>query len=127
MKRDIAELKRAFLQEMGELFDQSMASLEEMDHPTLTDIEDAVLKLRHRAGQRMAEMLVEQVGEARPVPGPCCPQCGEEMRYKWSRERTMETRVGTIRMRRSYFSCERCGAGFFPLGPSPEAGEGSLE
>lgn len=127
MKRSREEMKRAFVQEMAELFDQSMAQLEEKGHPTLTDIEEAVLKLRQRAGQRLVELLVEAVGEARPVPGPCCPRCGEEMHYKWSRQRTMETRVGAIRVQRGYFYCERCGAGFFPPGPAAGAGEASLE
>lgn len=127
MKRSTAEMKQAFVREMEELFDQSMAQLEGKERPTLADIEEVVLKLRQRAGQRVAEMLVEQVGEERPMPGPRCAQCGEEMRYKWSRGRAVETKVGVIQVRRGYFYCERCGEGFFPPGPTVGAGEASLE
>jgi DNA repair exonuclease SbcCD ATPase subunit len=41
-----------------------------------------VLKLRKQMGEELAvEILADLVGNT-PVPGPACPVCGKEMRYK---------------------------------------------
>jgi hypothetical protein len=44
-----------------------------------------------------------------------CPQCGQMLSARGPQERTVETLVGAIRLRRPYFYCERCQLGTTPL------------
>ena len=95
--------------------------------PDLTQIEDMVLKLRKQLGQRMTELVVEDQEAVRPVPGPICPECGQEMRYKDMKRKTIGTRSGEVSLERAYYYCERCRSGLFPPGSTTEAGDTTLE
>jgi hypothetical protein len=44
-----------------------------------------------------------------------CPQCVQVLSARGPQERTVETLVGAIRLRRPYFYCERCQHGMAPL------------
>lgn len=70
---------------------------EETEKPGLTDMEDVVLWLREELGQEMVEVLVSMEEGNRPVPGPTCPRCGREMRYKDQKTDRVESRVGELR------------------------------
>lgn len=116
MRRTRAEVKA----DLTELADEVMAELldwtEETAAPTLTQIEDIVLKLRQRLSERMAQAVLEAQEATRPVPGPPCPRCGQEMHYKDSKRNTVESRVGPLPMERGYYYCATCRAGLFPPG-----------
>jgi len=56
-------------------------------------------------GQPEAEMK-----EARP-----CPHCGEQAQYERQREGKLRTVFGEIAYRRSYYKCEQCHQGHYPL------------
>jgi hypothetical protein len=64
----------------------------------------------------VTEGLVEQAHrtalEQRTV---VCPQCGQVLSARGPQERTVETLVGAIRLRRPYFYCEPCQCGSTPL------------
>ena len=47
------------------------------------------------------------------LPPPSCPGCGRRM------ERHSRTRIGPVRIKRSYCHCRACGGGAFPLDRAP--------
>jgi hypothetical protein len=44
-----------------------------------------------------------------------CPQCGQTLSARGLQERTVETLVGAVRLRRPYFYCRHCQHGMTPL------------
>ena len=99
--------------------DQWLASLEarvKEPQPTLEQLTQAVFALRQELTQAVTESLVEQrhqaVVEQRTA---VCQQCGQTLSTRGPQERTVETLVGAIRLRRPYFYCERCQLGTAPL------------
>jgi hypothetical protein len=116
MRRTRAELRADLTQVADEVIDALLNWTEDADAPTLTQIEDSVLKLRQRLSERMAHAVLEAQEATRPVPGPHCPTCGREMHYKDMKRNTVESRVGHVPMERGYYYCEACRAGLFPPG-----------
>jgi hypothetical protein len=102
--------------QMEEIIDDLLDWHEENEAPTLTQIEDAVLELRKRVSAEMANAVVEDQEAVRPVPGPACPECGEEMHYKGMKEVNIATRTGEVDVLRAYYYCDRCRRGLFPPG-----------
>jgi hypothetical protein len=89
---------------------------EQNERPKLTQIEDIVLKLRKQVGEEMANEVIERVSGKTVVPGPACPKCGREMRYKGERDKRIESRAGEVVLERSYYACPECDEGIFPPG-----------
>jgi hypothetical protein len=84
--------------------------------PNLTEVEDVILKLRKELGKEMAQMILEEQEERKPVPGPKCAKCGEEMRYKGQKGNQVESRVGLLEVERGYYYCPKCKESIFPPG-----------
>jgi len=127
MKRARGELEAALLGEAKEVIDELLDWHEETESPTLTQIEEVVLKLRKQLGERMTGMVVEEQSAVRPVPGPACPECGREMHYKDMKETTIGTRSGEVRLERAYYYCQDCHGGLFPPGPTTGTENEALE
>ena len=124
MKRSRAELKAALMRQAEVAIEQLLDFDEQTLEPTLTQIEDAVLKVREEISEQMALALIEGQPNTHPVPGPRCPTCSQEMHYKDMKGETVESRVGTLPLKRSYYYCETCRRGLFPPGSStPDLGE----
>jgi DNA repair exonuclease SbcCD ATPase subunit len=124
MKQTRAELKAALMRQAEAAIEQLLDFDEQTVEPTLTQIEDAVLKLREQISVQAALALIEGQPNTHPVPGPRCPICGREMHYKDLKGETVESRVGTLPLKRSYYYCETCRRGLFPPGPpTPDLGE----
>jgi hypothetical protein len=82
--------------------------------PNLTEMEDEVLKLRQRLGQRMLGALIADQDARQPAQGLRCEQCGRSMRYKGQKETEIQTRLGGLAVERGYYYCARCQSGLFP-------------
>jgi DNA-directed RNA polymerase subunit RPC12/RpoP len=114
MKETEQERKETVLHEVEEVVDQLFTWEKDHPRPTLSEIEQVVLQLRQKLGQRMAEIVLEAQEGNRPVPGPSCAQCGQEMRYKGQKEKTIESLVGSLDLERGYYTCPGCGERIFP-------------
>ncbi len=106
-------------QQLHDRFDHWLNQLEDRMQdrpPTLEELTQAVFALRQELTQAVTEGLVEQthrtVVEQRTA---ACPRCGRALSARGPQERTVETLVGAIRLRRPYFYCEHCRFGSAPL------------
>ena len=116
MKKKRAESKGKLMKEAESIIDELLAWEEEAEKPNLSQIEEVVLELRERLSQKMAESVIEGRQEVRPVPGPACPECGQEMRYKGLKGKGVTSWVGKLELERAYYYCEQCRVGDFPPG-----------
>jgi hypothetical protein len=111
--------RAAIRQQLHDRFDRWLNQLEDRMQdptPTLAELTQAVFALRQELTQAVTESLVEQthrtVLEQRMA---VCPQCGQTLAARGSQDRTVETLVGAIRLRRPDFYCEHCQFGTTPL------------
>lgn len=106
-------------QRLHDRFDQWLDGLEErvkVSQPTLEELTQAVFALRQELTQAVTEGLMEQAHRALlEQRTAACPRCGHTLAARGPAERTVETLVGAIRLRRPYFYCERCQLGISPL------------
>jgi hypothetical protein len=127
MKRTHEQLKAELLAAAEEVIDELLEWHEGSEEPTLTEIEDVILELRKRMGERMEQAVIEEQEATHPVPGPACPTCGREMHYKGMKKLTVRGRTGDIELERAYYYCDRCRGGLFPPGSTTEAESEALE
>jgi peptidyl-tRNA hydrolase len=84
--------------------------------PTLEELTQAVFALRQELTQAVTEGLVEQAHRTTVEQRTAtCPQCGQTLSARGLQERTVETLVGAVRLRRPYFYCLHCQQGTTPL------------
>ena len=77
--------------------------------PTLEALTQAVFALRQELPQAVTEGVVEQAHRATLEQRTAtCPQCGPTLSARGLQERTVETLVGAVQLRRSYFYCLHC-------------------
>ena len=119
--------RAAIRQRLHDGFDRWLNRLEDQvqsPNPTLEALTHAVFALRQELTQAVTEDLVERAHRAameqRTAP---CPQCGQTLPARGPQDRTVETLVGAIRLRRPYFYCERCQRGSAPLDTALELTE----
>ncbi len=118
MRRSRAEMKTDLMNQAEGLIDELLDWTDETAEPTLTQIEEVILKLRQRLSEHMAETVMDAQTASRPSPGPLCPHCQREMHYKDWKSNTVESRVGSLGLKRGYYYCETCRTGLFPPGSS---------
>lgn len=107
-----AELMKKAERVIDELLDWHQAT----ERPNLSQVEEKVLELRQRLSEEMAVTAIEHQATVRPVPGPRCGCCGQEMHYKGMKEKTVMSWVGALRLERGYYYCDQCRTGLFPPG-----------
>ena len=116
MKKKRSEIKGSLMREAEAVIDELLAWEETVEAPDLGQIEAVVLKLRQRLSEKMAEAVIHQQENVVRVPGPPCPECGQEMRYKGEHSKEVRSWVGEIQLKRGYYHCQQCQAGLFPPG-----------
>jgi hypothetical protein len=111
--------RAAMRQRLHDRFDRWLEQLEDGMQdptPTLAALTQAVLALRQELTHAVTEGLVEHTHHAALEQRTAvCPQCGPTLAVRAPQDRTVETLVGAIRLRRPYFYCERCQCGTTPL------------
>ena len=127
MKRTREQKKADLMSKAEGLIDRLLDWEEQTDRPDLSQIEDLVLQLRKELGTEMAEALLDGQDERTPVPGPACPQCGQEMHYKGQRKKCVESRAGRLEVKRGYYACSPCGEAIFPPGWAAEVERHEME
>ena len=111
-----AQIRAKLLAEAEQAIDDLLDWTEQTPRPNLTQIENAVLKLRKQFGEHAAQAVLEAQAARHPVPGPVCPRCQREMHYKDTKAQSVESRVGHLRIVRGYYYCEHCQQSLFPPG-----------
>ena len=83
------------------------------DHPQckLSELEERVQKVKTEIGTQLLEAAVAQQGEAALAEERC--SCGGAWVFAGYRKRQVMTSQGVICVKRAYYTCERCGQGFF--------------
>jgi hypothetical protein len=116
MKRTREQIKSELMKKAEQEIDRWLDWEEKADKPTLTQLENQVLTTRKVLSEaRLEGVLAGQ--ETRPPAEPVrCPTCGQPTENQGQRTKEVETRAGTLRLRRQYHSCAHCQVGFFPLG-----------
>ena len=116
MRKNKEKLKAEILAEAEALFDELMAWDEDTPKPNMTQIEDVVLQLRERFGERLTQAVLARQESRQPVEKMSCPQCGRQAENKGQKGHQIESRVGGVRLERTYYYCPHCKQGFFPPG-----------
>lgn len=82
----------------------------------LDEIVGEIFKMRQELTGMIAESLVEKLHsqelEQREM---VCPKCGRVLTARDEVERTVETMIGQVKLKRPYFWCKDCSEGSYPL------------
>jgi hypothetical protein len=118
---EMAELRsaerRAAIEEVAaDIIEEVGAWSEAHPRAKWDELEKEVLKARKQFGERLMQTLVRDREEVRPVPGPQCPKCGQEMRYKGQKKRHVGSSIGETQIERGHYYCLECKTGVFPPG-----------
>jgi hypothetical protein len=116
LKSTRAEKKAALLAHAERLIDRLLDWSEAPTHPTMTQFEDQALALRQEFGQALAQTALTTQAETAEIALPACPHCGQPMRPKGWKEKTVVSRLGELQWERPYFYCPACRQGLFPPG-----------
>ncbi len=127
MRSSKEEMKARLLEEASVAIDEMLEWQNRVQEPTLSEIEEVVLKLRQRIGMRFAEIIAEEQEAAKPDEGVICSSCGREMKYKGMKRTMVESRLGTLHLERGHYYCPHCREGFFPPRSTDEVSGEELE
>ncbi len=121
MKQSKEERRKRLLAKAERLIDEYLAWEGNHLQPDLSEIEEMALGLRKTFGQELAQLAVDEQESRVPAPGPRCPKCGKEMRYKGDKGVAVESRAGALKVERGYYTCPECKESVFPPGPPAQA------
>jgi predicted RNA-binding Zn-ribbon protein involved in translation (DUF1610 family) len=116
-------MKQDFDERWEELAAEVFTGMKEwrLQHPRAT-LQEIEVTLDEKLGKMRARLL-EDVALASAARGLCeedgtrqqCPQCGETLWLRGQQTRRLQTQQRQeLKLTRSYGTCPRCGAGFFP-------------
>ena len=113
---DRAKKKAVLMREAERLIEELLDWERGNEAPNLGEIEEEILAIREQFGQQMLKGVLSDQVSIQPVPGPSCPGCGQEMRYKGRKSKQVESMAGGLQIERGYYYCAGCEAGIFPPG-----------
>jgi uncharacterized protein with PIN domain len=102
------------MEEVKKLFDQVMEWEENAIEPSLIEIENRVLELRKKLGEKLMKTEMNEEENCQSSKKRVCFVCGGELESKGSKEKRIETQLGSIKLKRKYNCCPNCRKGFFP-------------
>ena len=114
MRRMPEQIEAELLAEAEVMIAELLAWGRQAARPNLIEMEDRVLALRQRLGQRMLEAVIADQEARQPAVAPVCAQCGAVLRYKGQKGTHIESRLGALEVQRGYYYCARCESGLFP-------------
>lgn len=101
---------------LHEQFDVWLNMLEdEMDgkEGKLDEIVGGIFEMRQELTGMIADSLVEKLhSKELEQKEMVCPKCGRELRSRDEVERTVETMIGPVKLKRPYFWCKNCSESF---------------
>lgn len=112
-----AKNRTEFRYKLHQEFDRWLDSVEqEMNtpQPTLAQLTEVIFTLREELTKLVTEDQLYQTYAAEQEMA-LCPTCGQTLRARKKEERSVETLVGALSLRRPYFYWVSCGKGFYPL------------
>jgi len=108
--------KKEFMEEIGKMYDQLKEWEDKTKELSLTEIENKVIELGKRVEEKMMKAVIEEEEKHQTYEKQICPICGGELENKGNKEKRIETRIGSIKLKRKYYYCPNCQKGFFPPG-----------
>ncbi|MDI6886990.1 MAG: UPF0236 family protein [archaeon] len=113
------KIEKGWKDGLHEQFDEWLNTLEEgMEgkEGKLDEIVGEIFKMRQELTGMIAESLVEKLhSQELEQTEMVCPKCGRVLTSRDEVERTVETMVGQVKLKRPYFWCKKCSEGFYPL------------
>ena len=116
MKKDRPELKREMIKLAEERIEELLDWSEKTERPTLSEIENEVLRWRQKVSEGITQQLIETQEQVKPEGGVACPGCEQKMEYKDMQGKQVTSWVGELRIERGYYYCSSCKQGLFPPG-----------
>jgi DNA repair exonuclease SbcCD ATPase subunit len=116
MKRTREQIKAEWMKKAEQEIDRLLDWEEKVDKPTLTQFENQVLTRRKALSEAMLDSAMAGQETHQLAESVKCPKCGQPTENKGLHTKEVETRAGTLRLRRQYHYCAHCHVGFFPLG-----------
>jgi hypothetical protein len=116
MKKTRTQLKAHLMDEFERRLDEILDWQEARPSFRLTELEEFLLGIGEDIQEKLAEGVLGQVESKQPIEAPECEQCGARMENKGQKEKTVVTRLGEIRVERTYYWCPGCRQGIFPPG-----------
>lgn len=113
-----AEMKAELMQQAEALIDELIEWQAETEKRNFNQVEEKVVELRKKLSEEMTSVTLEEQEADQPVPGPACPDCQREMRYKVMKANTVSNSVGEVTFERGYYYCDHCRRGLFLPGPT---------
>jgi len=118
MSQSKSERKAELLAKAEQMIDELLQWEEEVEKPTFAAIEGEVMKVRKQMDEAMMEDVLREQAVTQDVGVRRCESCGGEMVHKGRKGRRIGGWSGEAKVQRVYYYCPKCGAGFFPSGPS---------
>lgn len=101
---------------LGEQLPEIMSEYEgEISAHDLSEIEVAIKAMTHQLGNTILQRVLEAQDERYPADERECPQCGHRARYHRRRQGMVISLQGRVTYRRSYYVCDHCRQGHYPL------------